>query len=404
MSEHLLPSQIDRYRRRKLSAEDLQSIDDHIGGCKACRELLNEQIGNLEQKEGSLLANWTDMLAGVGAETVHLSYEQVAGYLDRKFEPERLQDIKRHLNDCAECEERVQTLRAFRDETEASPLIIKSEAPVPPRESLFSLWQPFTRLSTLQLAPPAALAALLLAAIVWLVWTTGSPTSPPLAVSLDDGGGRVTLDAQGNIVTPRQVPPPYLEMMKLALTTQQVKLAPALAGLFGTAGQLRGAAGDGIPFALVGPVGTVVETDKPTLRWQPLSGATTYTVTVSNRENEVATSPPLSVTEWSVPQTLPRGVIYSWQVTALKDGEEITSPVPPAPDARFKVLKQNTAQELELARKNYAGMHLLLGNLYAEVGLLDDAEAEFEALLAANPQSPVARKLLHDVRSSRRAN
>ncbi|MGH9882254.1 MAG: tetratricopeptide repeat protein [Pyrinomonadaceae bacterium] len=42
------------------------------------------------------------------------------------------------------------------------------------------------------------------------------------------------------------------------------------------------------------------------------------------------------------------------------------------------------------------------GTLYARAGLLDDAERELRALLAANPKSPTARKLLQSVRAIRR--
>ena len=145
-----------------------------------------------------------------------------------------------------------------------------------------------------------------------------------------------------------------------------------------------------------------MQTTKPTLRWRPLSGATSYLVTIADREKEVAKSAPLTGTEWTVPEPLSRGVIYMWQVTAVKNGEKVTSPHPPAPDARFQILAQDKARELELARTKYAAMHVLLGNLYAEAGLLDDAEGEFEALLAANPQSQAASKLLESVRSARR--
>lgn len=94
-------------------------------------------------------------------------------------------------------------------------------------------------------------------------------------------------------------------------------------------------------------------------------------------------------------------VAFREEITAVKDGEKVTSPAPPAPQARFKVLEQEKVEELKRARENYAGMHLLLGSLYAQVGLLDAAEREFQALLAANPGSQVAQDLLRNVRSLR---
>lgn len=397
MSEHLMPAQVERYRAGKLSAAELQTIDEHIGRCEACRDLLTQQLGNLEDSQAALLAEWPDMLAGVGAETEHLSYEQAAAYVERGSDTEAFQEIERHLNQCAECNERVQNLIAFREEAEAS------EIPERPQVRPSTFWHRLLsfrlpRLTLPQLVPAAAAAVLIIGLGVWFLSTS---TQAPLA--LNDGGGRVILDERGRIITPRDVPSAYQEMMKGALGTRRVKRPSELASLLGVAGRLRSASSEDIPFELIAPLGTVIENQRPTLRWQPLRGATSYSVTVTDRENVVATSPPLSGSEWTLPEPLSRGVIYTWQVTALKDGERVTSPPPPAPEARFKILEQDKTQELELARKKYPGMHLLLGNLYAEAGLLDEAEKEFQLLLAANPQSPVAAGLLESVRLARDA-
>lgn len=444
MSEHLRPPQLERYRRGRLSPAELQTVDDHIGRCESCRELLNENLGNLEQLKSSLIAQWTDVLAEVSAETEHLSYEQVAAYVDRELGHEPFQEVQKHLSHCAECQERVQNLSSFQEEMEAAALINRPNVRRTLQQRFAVLWPSPRRLTPLQLVPTAA-GAILVVAAVWLAWSSTRPpqeiaqvaspsavvesspaplqsppaspplmnaspeitrpspeSSPPVVLVLNDGGGRVTLDEQGHLVGTKQVPSSYQQVMKEALATGEVKPAPALAGLFGLAGGLRGGSAEGVPFAFVGPVGEAVQTDRPTFRWLPLSEATSYTVTISDREKEVAASPLLSATEWTVPQSLPRGVIYTWQVTALKNGEKITSPTPPAPDARFKVLEQEKVEELKRLRENFAGNRLLLGSLYAQAGLLDDAEREFRALLAANPRSRVAQRLLRNLRAQRR--
>jgi lipopolysaccharide biosynthesis regulator YciM len=75
--------------------------------------------------------------------------------------------------------------------------------------------------------------------------------------------------------------------------------------------------------------------------------------------------------------------------------------MPPAPEAKFKVLEKSKAEELDRVRKSYPRSHLILGSLYERAGLLDDAEREFQSLVSANPKSTVARKLLRNVRSLR---
>jgi hypothetical protein len=89
-------------------------------------------------------------------------------------------------------------------------------------------------------------------------------------------------------------------------------------------------------------------------------------------------------------------------VKALKDGQEITSPRPPAPQAKFRVLDQTKANELENARRAHPSSHLTLGLLYADAGLLREAEQEFRQLQKANPNSELARNLLRQVQSLRR--
>jgi hypothetical protein len=54
------------------------------------------------------------------------------------------------------------------------------------------------------------------------------------------------------------------------------------------------------------------------------------------------------------------------------------------------------------AKKAYPDSHLVLGILYAQSGLIDNAEQEFESLIRVNPKSNIAQKLLASLRSYRR--
>jgi len=66
------------------------------------------------------------------------------------------------------------------------------------------------------------------------------------------------------------------------------------------------------------------------------------------------------------------------------------------------VLDQAKANELARAKRAYGSSHLALGLLYADAGLLPEAEAEFKLLRRANPDSEIARTLLHQIQSMRR--
>ena len=153
-------------------------------------------------------------------------------------------------------------------------------------------------------------------------------------------------------------------------------------------------------FALLGPVGKVIPVDRPVFNWQPMDGAEGYRVSVYDTKfNRVAESEPLHKTAWST--KLPRGEILIWQVAAVKDGQEFKSPSRPAPDARFKIVGGQEFADIQLAKRQFPKARLLLGVLYAEAGLLDDAAREFEALRKQNPNSGEARLLLQRINSAR---
>src|SRR5262249_17270491 len=88
--------------------------------------------------------------------------------------------------------------------------------------------------------------------------------------------------------------------------------------------------------------------------------------------------------------------------TALKKGKEIVSPPPNSPEAKFKVLDQSKANDLKRARPYNS--HLALGALFAQAGMLEDAEHEFQLLVKANPDSATAQKLLKSVKRLKSQN
>ena len=75
---------------------------------------------------------------------------------------------------------------------------------------------------------------------------------------------------------------------------------------------------------MLGPIGTLVETRQPSLRWTQLEGATGYRVNlVSQKDGTVATSPLLDgrTQEWKPEQPLQPAEIYEGEVEALRGGE-----------------------------------------------------------------------------------
>jgi hypothetical protein len=219
-----------------------------------------------------------------------------------------------------------------------------------------------------------------------------------------EGGGRITVDG-GDIVNGlASLSPTDRREVERALQTQRIEAPALLASVSVGAETLRGGGGQGVSFPVLSPVGTAVITDRPTFRWRALSGASVYVVSVYDRDfRKVAASAPQAGTEWTVAQPLTRGQVYSWHVSASREGREVTSPEQPAPEAKFVVLDGAKAEELSRAGQVYKGSHLALGTLYARAGLLDEAERELQSALRENPGSKVARKLLLSVQALRGA-
>jgi anti-sigma factor RsiW len=439
MSEHFSEQLIERYRRRVLPPAELLDVDDHMAACELCRRRLGD-----EPRERAAARSVRADLSAPGM--THLDYERLAAYAEGELDPIDREIADSHLKLCARCDSELDELRAFATRMAAYPAKEYAPAAPPPLgENAPGLWdgvRAFWRSPAFAL--PVRIAGLLMV-IALLFWATSLKSrnfqlqtaldqqrleneklkqdfqaanasvaelrdqlaqlksalpSSSFVVALNDGGGRVTLDKEGNVAG---APPPFQQVVKQTLTAQRVETPRTLTELIGKSGVLMGPADEGHPFALLGPVGTVVISDRPTFRWRALGGADSYVVKIYDADfNEVAVSPRLSETAWGVTRSLERGRTYSWQVTARSGDKDVSSPVKPAPEARFMTLDQAKANELANAKSAAAGSHLTLGVLYAQAGLLDDAERELQALLLANPKSTLAQRLLRSVRAKRR--
>lgn len=185
-----------------------------------------------------------------------------------------------------------------------------------------------------------------------------------------------------------------------ALLIEGIERPEVLKALGGEESNLRGSNNSARTFKLLYPTRRVIIEDRPTCKWETLSGANSYKVYLLDSDgNTIAKSGELSPneTQWKIPASLKRGEVFSWVVTAVVDGKEIVSPDASAPEMKFAVLSIKDAQELSQLKKT--GSHLALGIFYAKAGLLSEAEREFQQLVRLNPQSQLPAKLLRSVRS-----
>ncbi len=420
--EHLTQKQVEGYSLRQLPAAELLAVGDHLGECDACRSRVESALSN----DAAFVSLHEDAFSENGFLSAHLTAEQAADYVDKHLSGEALQMVNDHLTGCEQCALAVADLREFRNEI--APSLDRDYGPTQAparigwREKFLSLF----KVAPVPAFGSAALAMLLLAAIAWIIWRTPKEThhevvvaptpvsqptplvepsqapqpAPAVVAQLNDGNGVLSLDQEGKLSGADNLPPNYQSLLKKALTSQRIERSSQLQGLTRPSSTLMGSDNKSLPFAVVEPVGNVVLSNQPTFRWSILEGASAYVVEVYDDQFKlVASSPELTSRSWTTSQSLPRGKVYSWQVKAIKDGQEVTSPRPPAPQAKFRVLDQAKANEIAKAKRSYGSSHLTLGLLYADAGLLREAEQELRLLRRANPDSDVARNLLRQIQS-----
>lgn len=232
--------------------------------------------------------------------------------------------------------------------------------------------------------------------------TPHAMTTPTSLTTLKDESGDIQLGRDHRIAGLDSLPVSARREIAEAVLAEKVSRPEILNELAPGDSTLRGN-NTGPSFKLLSPQRLVVVEDRPTFKWQRLAGATSYRVEVGDTEGrDIATSDQLTphTSRWTPSNRLNRGQVYSWTVVAVLDGKEIVSPGPSSPEMKFQVLADHSFKQLTEIKQTRS--HLALGVFYSKVGLLKEAEREFQKLVQLNPQSQVATKLLRSVRALRR--
>ena len=397
---HLNHEKIRGYRERSLAPAELLEVSQHLGGCEACRARMTspeDLSAAVEAMQGSIRSG--------GAGPHHLTYEEIEAYVDGTGSSGARDAVESHARECDLCAADVREIAALRREL---------ESPAPTRAAR-NRWAEFWS-SLLSWRGGLVLAATAAAVVVVFALRTqngsdgktaevrpsGTPAQQVEAGSvIHDGSGVFTIRSGGRIDGLQMLAEADRATLEKALGEGRVEPATSLADLTGKSGVLLGAPGEPALGKLLAPLGTVVESDRPVFRWEPVSGAT-YRVSVYDPGyNLIASSGSLSQVQWQPAKPLGRGTRYSWQLTVRRNGNEMIMPAPPAPEARFRVLSEVEQSELVRSRMQASDSHLVLGVLYARAGLLDQAEQEMQALREQNPSSKEVADLLASIEQLR---
>jgi len=425
MTHHLSELEIKQLCVNALPEDELAAVAIHTTECQSCNQRFIEE---LKRQRGSAPFKFT-LEPEFWFRNDHLDFDDLVGLAENTFDEETREIIDIHLGSCESCREDVRSFLAFREATAGEMNVSYGPTHYEPTEAIQGTpwWQ------RLPIRPVYAAAAIVLVAVAVLIGVIalssrsgpleankqeqinreGSPSTPTPAPSqedsaklaiLKDAGGEVTIDRDGRITGLDEVSENSRQYVARAALSEQISPADVLRRLSGEPGGLRGNDDGPQGFRLLYPVRTIIIEARPVFRWESLPGASSYRVYVLDQNgNQVSQSQelPPTQTQWGAPTSLRRGRIFSWVVTALVDGKKVVSPSASTPEIKFAVL--STADFQELSRLKRSNSHLALGVFYARVGLLNEAEREFEGLVELNPELELPRKLLQSVRTIRKA-
>jgi hypothetical protein len=402
-AQHLTSAQIREYFDRTLTGEALRAADAHVAECEECGAALLALLPSA--------SSW----AREPEDAVHISYEQLEAYTDGKLETDARQVVEVHIKSCTECTEQVKKFARLRDElTGLLRLHPRTTAPQGSRPRLAVSYYTFGPILS------AAVTCLVFAAFILPTSRlalnniqkkysslndkyrelqsqnsslqkqisnrpAGSSEKSPQIIQ--DGSMSLIPQSDGlHAIDPNPVP---AEVTR-AFITGNVTINSHVGELKAQQSESKGEAS---PINDLAPGGAAVLTQQPTLHWTSSIKCASYDVTVFDAANNlVASTTGVTTTAWKVSPALQRGQNYMWAVTG--DNTASALPMPPSNPARFRVLDDATAKEIVGYQQKYAGSSLTLGVLYANAGLIDDAERSLRAWKQQNPKSAVADKLL----------
>jgi anti-sigma factor RsiW len=423
--DHISEQLQHRFLARLLSPEETLNVIKHLRECDACREKL---LALRSTKSASL----ADAILSETPNEEHPSADTLGAYLDDDLIHSDKVDVEAHLGTCELCQRALADLKSFRQELLQSPRR-EYTVGISPRSSA-SATSPLGSASDflrdklgfiawfkqpLILAGTAAAAALIVAIGIIVVRSPFTSeiagSGPSSQIKVVDGDHQIAVGANTiknpSGALPKEQLAALNNLVSSVSSNQPLRLSQsvedALNGLKRPPSVLLGQSPAKPPFHVISPNRTLISSVRPAFKWITAPGATAYIVHViaDNRsQEEIATSPaiPSSITdtntcEWSIPESisLSPGARYRWYVTAIQKDQEIDAPGVEEPQAKFAVLSPGELDQLTTSKSEIGSDRLMDGLLNLKAGVLDDAQADFESLLAEPGQTSAGKDFLN---------
>jgi hypothetical protein len=286
----------------------------------------------------------------VGSAARHISPEELDAYVEGRLSGARLDFVRGHLDACEACRAELTDLRT----SKASAVGLNQAS------SLKRELERRRRHRMLKTGAAAAVAAAVVAAggvVAWnkfgKAWVHRMPVAArvqtPVAAPV-----RAPVVAAPRAVAP-VVKPPEVRDARTASAQPHATPEPAATQPHATVAAVAPAtsgvqAREAMPatapavvagstsFALLGPFGNEISDDRPEFAWQPLEGATKYSIIIVDEGLRPIAHTRLKTTTWRPKKPLRRGRTYLWQVTAiLKNGTKVMASGPTSHEARIHI-------------------------------------------------------------------
>ncbi len=419
---------LKNYLSGALPAGEIVSASEHVRGCEACRAQIAGFAGYAKAayELGSLASADQDCP----------QYETLSAYASEELSGVEYLSVERHITNCELCWDDVETLQEARSRASLAPSITVTPQMFGRKRSVWTVlgWKS-TATAAIGVAAVAAVLVMSSSSVVKSpqkptavatneapriiasapvqpkktviasvpstvvhqierpVVTHRTPRPEPVAVLKD---GSVTVDKVGGKV---RVKSGGRDLVSVVAAAVEKKLrtgklpADMQVAMLDSDDMVRGPQGT-IEINKISPKPASIAPNTPSFKWEAVDGADKYRVEVSKLDGTTALYEETSVNEFQSTKALTTGY-YKWTVwVRLGEYAEWN----PSQAIWFRVLSKNESDLLSGAKARYSDSHLVMGTVYEKLGMNDEAQSEFKALVRENPNSKLARKMLDGVR------
>jgi hypothetical protein len=345
MSIHLTREQQDRLRDRTIPPAEAAQVGQHAAECESCQKTLLELVSSDRSVR--------DLRTLFEAEEVeHVTPQLLTSYVDRTLPENELEPVRLHLQDCADCTAELDELRMLK-------------ARLAPRRR----WR-----------APLAAGVFIAAGVSGLLWfVIGKQAASP--------SPQVRISGKPNPRHPVSTAAHYeradwTKWVDEARESRSFPVPAIVEALQPRRATLRGAAPE--TDLHMQPDRVVVEEIRPLFQWTKEDGVTWRVIVTI--DGGIVESEMLHEPHWTPPFDLRRGGDYAWQLEVSAGSRRTIYPRAPAPPARFRILEQSAADEIDEARRLHPGDDLLLAVILARHGLQNETLTALGRLAQSDPR------------------